>query len=287
MPATFDLSALRRQDDRARLPLRDRRRRTGQDPDALAGLFVDEITLTAGGTTVFTDGAEAGDNGWTLTASRPSARPRRRCTTTTTSPPTGSTCPTTATCSPGRTTSGSRVPARLVEHFPYQDGLLVSCWDTQFTDNNRARTPARARSCRSTRIRIRSTASTAPPGAGGSRRTTRRSRSRRPTRSRSTCSRRAGQLHPGPGRAAGVRRSPVVLVCDAAARGREGAERRREHARPVAGRHVDAGARRLDASRPRRPPCAGDRARWGPSGGARGAAFRGCPRGRPRRRAAA
>ena len=41
-----------------------------------------------------------------------------------------------------------------VEHFPYQNGLLVSYWDTSFSDNNESvSTRARARSCRSTPTR--------------------------------------------------------------------------------------------------------------------------------------
>ena len=33
------------------------------------GIFVDAISITAGGQTVFSDGAEAGANGWTLDSS--------------------------------------------------------------------------------------------------------------------------------------------------------------------------------------------------------------------------
>jgi hypothetical protein len=28
-----------------------------------------------------------------------------------------------------------------VEHFPYQNGLLVSCWDTKHSDNNESQHP--------------------------------------------------------------------------------------------------------------------------------------------------
>ena len=32
-------------------------------------------------------------------------------------------------------------PAGLVEHFPYQDGLLVNYWDTSYADNNTSAAP--------------------------------------------------------------------------------------------------------------------------------------------------
>ncbi|MBT8225359.1 MAG: M6 family metalloprotease domain-containing protein [Dactylosporangium sp.] len=101
------------------------------------GFFADDITVTAGDTTVFADGAEDGDNGWTAV---------------------------------GFTTVGSSLtnlydnyyimsnrswvsydqylksgpynfgflPEKpsWVEHFPYQEGLLVSYWDTSQSDNN-------------------------------------------------------------------------------------------------------------------------------------------------------
>ncbi len=65
---------------------------------------------------------------------------RHSSTTTSTSPPTARTRPTTSTCRRVRTTSGSR-PAGLVEHFPYQNGLLVSYWDTSQGDNNESEHP--------------------------------------------------------------------------------------------------------------------------------------------------
>ena len=87
-------------------PTRRRRATTGATEPP--GIFVDEIKLTNGTQTLFTDGAENGANGWAATASPSSARRRRSSTTTTTSPPTGRTPRTTATCRPGRTTSASR-----------------------------------------------------------------------------------------------------------------------------------------------------------------------------------
>ncbi len=78
-----------------------------------------------------------------------------------------------------------------VEHFPYQDGLLVWYYDTSFADNNVGDNCAGGRcgglSCRSTPIRTScSGRTTARSGGRGSRRTTRPSGWRRPTGSACT-----------------------------------------------------------------------------------------------------
>ena len=116
-----------------------------------------------------------------------------------------------------------------VEHFPYQDGLLVSYWDTSYSDNNesqhpgegeilpvdahpRADLPARrqavARPDPDLRLAVRA----------------REGRLVHPARAGDG----PGQLHPRPGGAAGVRRPPLLLERGAAERRREGPERRRE-----------------------------------------------------------
>jgi immune inhibitor A len=109
----------------------------GQDPELPAGIFVDNIVLTAGGQVLLEDGAETGGEGWTLE---------------------------------GFTVIGAQQSAFYdnyyiasnreyisydyylktgpynfgwpntrpdwVEHFPYQDGLLIWYWDTSFSDND-------------------------------------------------------------------------------------------------------------------------------------------------------
>jgi immune inhibitor A len=106
------------------------------------GLFADDISLTVDGSTVFTDGAEDGVDGWTAD---------------------------------GFTTVGASITQDFdnyyiasyrsytsydkylrtgpynfgwantrpdwVEHFPYQDGLLISYWDTSYGDNNESEHP--------------------------------------------------------------------------------------------------------------------------------------------------
>ena len=104
-----------------------------------------------------------------------------------------------------------------VEHFPYQDGLLVSYWDTSFSDNNESVHPGAGRDP-ADRL---APAADLPPGRHAVARADPDLRRavlarRRPTRSRCTSNDGPGQLHPGPGRPAGVRRPPVVLVPGAA-----------------------------------------------------------------------
>ncbi|GAA3753097.1 immune inhibitor A [Plantactinospora mayteni] len=106
------------------------------------GLLVDNIVVMSGGRTVFADGAEAGPNGWALAgftaaggtvvdeydnyylASHRSYVSFDRYLRT------------------GPYNFGFQ-PAlpNLVEHFPYQQGLLVWYWDTSFEDNNTSEHP--------------------------------------------------------------------------------------------------------------------------------------------------
>ena len=65
-PATFDLSAYAGKTIGLRVRYSTDGAAQGTDPDAVSGIFVDAITLTAGGQTLLTDGAENPPNGWTL-----------------------------------------------------------------------------------------------------------------------------------------------------------------------------------------------------------------------------
>jgi immune inhibitor A len=140
-PATFDLSAYAGKTVSLRLRYVTDGAVQGQDPDLPSGIFADEFTLTAGGTTVFSDGAESGNNGWT---------------------PAGFSIvgATKSTLYDNYYVASNRqyvsydqylqtgpynfgFPDRpdWVEHFAYQNGLLVSYWDTSFTDNNESQHP--------------------------------------------------------------------------------------------------------------------------------------------------
>jgi immune inhibitor A len=114
----------------------------GNDPAYSPGLFVDALSITAGGTQVFADGAETSPNGWTLDKFS----------------------------SVGSTISQSfdnyyiasnrayvsfdkylqsgpynfgyaNTKPDFVERFPYQNGLLVNYWDTSQADNNTSAHP--------------------------------------------------------------------------------------------------------------------------------------------------
>ena len=142
VPATFDLSAYAGKTIGLRFRYATDGAAQGTDPDALAGLFVDEITVTAGGTAVFEDGAEDGDNGWTVDGFKIVG------TSETTMYDQYYIASNRQYVSYDRYLqsgpyhfgfTGTR--PLFVEHFPYQDGLIVSLWDTEFTNNNTSAHP--------------------------------------------------------------------------------------------------------------------------------------------------
>jgi immune inhibitor A len=106
------------------------------------GYFADDIALTADGQQVFTDGAESGANGWTpsgftiVGASKTQAYDNyyvasyRAYVSYDQYLRTG----------PYNFGFANTRPD-FVEHFPYQDGLLVSYWDTSQRDNNTSEHP--------------------------------------------------------------------------------------------------------------------------------------------------
>lgn len=106
-----------------------------------SGVLVDDIVVTSGGTTVFADGAESSPNGWTLggfasvgdtgtalrshyyLASYRSYRSYDRYLRT------------------GPHLFGYPSRPLRVDHYPYQDGLLVNYWNTAFRNNNTSEHP--------------------------------------------------------------------------------------------------------------------------------------------------
>jgi immune inhibitor A len=137
VPATFDLSAYADKTVGLRLRYHTDGAVQGQDEDAMAGFFADEFVLAG----AFTDGAENGSNGWTpdgfaavgttrseqfahyyVASNRTYASFDRYMKT-------------------GPYNFGFPDRPDWVEHFPYQDGLLVSYWDTSFSDNNTSEHP--------------------------------------------------------------------------------------------------------------------------------------------------
>ena len=103
-------------------------------------------------TTVFEDGAESGNNGWTPDGFSDRRRERRRrCTTTTTSRRTGSTSRTTSTSRPARTTSGRRTRSRTGWS---TSRTRTACWSTTGTPRSRTTTRASTRAGRGAADRL-------------------------------------------------------------------------------------------------------------------------------------
>ncbi len=102
----------------------------------LKGLTLDELSATADGTVLFADGAENGDGGW-------HARGFTRTTGTFTQQngqyylvENRQYVSYDSTLRTGPYVFGSVRRPRRVEHFPYQNGLLIWFWDASQSDNN-------------------------------------------------------------------------------------------------------------------------------------------------------
>ncbi|WP_033401007.1 immune inhibitor A domain-containing protein [Actinokineospora enzanensis] len=111
---------------------------------ALNGFFADEISVVADGAALFTDGAESGNNGWTPTGFR---------ITTGTETATFDNFYVAANrvytgydkyLQPGPYDYGYPDKPNFATRFPYQEGLLVSYWDTSQADNNTSVHPGEA-----------------------------------------------------------------------------------------------------------------------------------------------
>ena len=136
--ATFDLSAYAGKTVGLRLRYTTDPAVQGAEDhtDEPAGIFADDFTLTAGGQTVFTDGAENGAGGWTADGFVAVGESRsidydnyyvasnRQYVSYDQYLKTG----------PYNYYDASR--PNWAEHFPYQNGLLVSYWDTSYSDND-------------------------------------------------------------------------------------------------------------------------------------------------------
>ena len=135
--ATFDLSAYAGKTVGLRIRYVTDGAAQGNDVNLPNGIFVDDLKVTSGGTVVFADGAENGVNGWTLNgftiqgasfstaydnyyiaSNRAYVQYDRYLRT-------------------GPYNFGfTNTKPDWVEHFPYQDGLLISYWDTSQSNND-------------------------------------------------------------------------------------------------------------------------------------------------------
>ncbi len=102
---------------------------------APVGFFADDIKVTAGGTTVVEDGAENGDNGWTAAGFSPAADSyvTEHDNFYLASNYTYTSYDQYLQYGPYNFVGADRPD--WVEHFPYQNGLLVSYWDTSQNNN--------------------------------------------------------------------------------------------------------------------------------------------------------
>ena len=145
-PATFDLAAYAGQTIGLRFRYSTDPAAAGNSASVLDGIFVDEIAIKTAGSTVFTDGAEAGANGWTLAGWSA----------------VGSA---TSTLYDNYYIAGNRsyvsydkylksgpyyfgylnTKPDWVDHYAYQEGLLISYWDRSQADNNTSAHPGSGR----------------------------------------------------------------------------------------------------------------------------------------------
>lgn len=114
----------------------------GQDPSlSWTGLLVDDISITSGGREIFADGAETSPNGWTLggftsvEAEFTTAFDQFYLASNRTYTSWDKYLET------GPYNFGDPSRPDFVEHFPYQNGLLVNYWDTSYSDNNTSQHP--------------------------------------------------------------------------------------------------------------------------------------------------
>ena len=230
--ATFDLSAYAGSTVGLRVRYVTDGAAQGQDPDLPAGIFVDNIVLTAGAEVLLEDGAETGGEGWTLdgftivgaeqstfydnyyiASNREYIAYDRYLQT-------------------GPYNFGFlNTRPDWVEHFPYQDGLLIWYWDTSYSDNDVGLHPGEGEI-----LPIDAhPRPICPPGRAVLARTNRAvRRDLRVAAGRlvHTAREQPAELHPWSGCGAGVRRPAVVLGRAHSDNGRQGAQRGCAHPRP-------------------------------------------------------
>ncbi|WP_062523060.1 immune inhibitor A domain-containing protein [Demequina silvatica] len=131
--ATFDLSAYAGQTVDVRIRYTTDGGVAGNDPDVVDGLFLDDIAIEG----VFTDGAEEGDNGWTVDGFSVVG------TTSTEDHPHYYIAANRSYVSYDRYLETgpyffgyASTKPDWVDHYAYQEGLLISYWDTSFADND-------------------------------------------------------------------------------------------------------------------------------------------------------
>ena len=108
---------------------------------ALNGFFADDITFTADGAPVLTDGAESGANGWTLKGFQTTTGTVKKAFDNFYIASNRTYESYDQYMKSGPYNFGFPDKPDMVEHFAYQTGLLVSYWDTSQPDNNTSEHP--------------------------------------------------------------------------------------------------------------------------------------------------
>ncbi len=142
VPATFDLSAYAGKTVQLRLRYQTDGAAQGNDPDlGYSGFFADDIALTSGGSTVFTDGAETADPAWTATGFSRVGQSVTKDYPNYYIASNRSYVSYDRWLKSGPYNFGFASKPDYVEHFSYQQGLLVTYWDTSQSDNNTSQHP--------------------------------------------------------------------------------------------------------------------------------------------------
>ncbi|MDN5852128.1 MAG: immune inhibitor A [Actinomycetia bacterium] len=136
VPATFDLSAYAGKEIGIRFRY--------QTDAAVGGIgfFADDVSVTAGGETLFTSGAEDGDEGWTLNGFTSKGSSYTKLYDNYYIASHRDYVSFDKYLKSGPYNFGWQdTESRRSEHFPLQDGLLVSYWDTSQLDNDTSQHP--------------------------------------------------------------------------------------------------------------------------------------------------
>ena len=135
-PATFDLSAYAGKTVGLRL------RYSTDGAAGGKGFFADDVKLTSGGATLFTSGAEASPEGWTLAGFSSVGASVTKAYDNYYLASHRDYVSFDKYLQSGPYNFGfANTKPDFVEHFPYQDGLLLSYWDTSQLDNNTSAHP--------------------------------------------------------------------------------------------------------------------------------------------------
>jgi immune inhibitor A len=135
--ATFDLSAYAGKTVGLRFRYSTDPAAAGNSATVPNGIFIDQVTLTSGGSTILTDGAESGANGWTLAGFTAVGASASRSFDNFYIAGYRSYVGFDQYLKTGPYYFGyQNTRPDFVDHYAYQPGLLISYWDTSFRDND-------------------------------------------------------------------------------------------------------------------------------------------------------